>query len=170
MKKENILIILLVVTKFILPFILQHPLYEPQRDEFLYLAEARHMAWGYMEIPPLLSVFGWISNLFGTSMFWIKIWPSLFGAFTYITDANRIEDIEKKKIMGSDTIVLNALRKEPHISHFTLNEAKDMVQELKIPNAYFTHISHQLGRHADVERHLPQGMHLAYDNLTLHFK
>jgi phosphoribosyl 1,2-cyclic phosphate phosphodiesterase len=111
---------------------------------------------------PVIPVIVWHLNM--------KVYGYRFGAFTYITDANRIEDIEKKKIIGSDTIVLNALRKEPHISHFTLNEAKEMVQELKIPNAYFTHISHQLGRHADVEKHLPQGMHLAYDNLTLHFK
>ncbi|MDP4285117.1 MAG: glycosyltransferase family 39 protein [Bacteroidota bacterium] len=70
--------------KFILPFILQNHIYEPHRDEFLYLAEAHHMAWGYMEIPPLLSVFAWFSNLFGTGIFWIKFWPALFGAFTYI--------------------------------------------------------------------------------------
>jgi phosphoribosyl 1,2-cyclic phosphate phosphodiesterase len=111
---------------------------------------------------PVIPVIVWHLNM--------KVYGYRFGAFTYITDANRIEDMEKKKIIDSNTIVLNALRKEPHISHFTLNEAKDMVQELKIPNAYFTHISHQLGRHADVEKHLPQGMHLAYDNLTLHFK
>jgi 4-amino-4-deoxy-L-arabinose transferase-like glycosyltransferase len=90
MKKENFLIILLAVTKFVLPFILQHPLYEPQRDEFLYMAESQHLAWGFMEIPPLLPVFGWISNLFGTNIFWIKFWPSLFGAFTYIITAKII--------------------------------------------------------------------------------
>lgn len=84
MKKEYKIIILLALIKFALPFFLQNNFYEPQRDEFLYLAEARHMAWGYMEIPPLLSVFGWISNFFGTSMFWIKFWPSLFGAITYV--------------------------------------------------------------------------------------
>ena len=74
----------MAVIKFILPFILQNHYYEPQRDEFLYLAEAHHMAWGYMEVPPLLSVFAWITNLFGTSMFWLKFFPSLFGAFTFL--------------------------------------------------------------------------------------
>ena len=92
------------------------------------------------------------------------------GDFTYITDAKTISEQSFEKIKGTKILVLNALQKEPHISHFTLNEAKEMVKELKIPNAYFTHISHQLGKHADVEKHLPQGMHLAYDNLTLHFK
>jgi len=84
MKKEYRFLYLLAFIKFILPFLLQNSIYEPQRDEFLYLAEAHHMAWGYMEIPPLLSVFAWVTNLFGASMFWLKFWPSLFGALTYI--------------------------------------------------------------------------------------
>ncbi|HOA37756.1 MAG TPA: MBL fold metallo-hydrolase [Flavihumibacter sp.] len=90
-----------------------------------------------------------------------------FGSFTYITDANRIEPAEMDKIRGSSHIVLNALRQEKHISHFTLAEAIDMVQALQVPNAYFTHISHQLGLHAEVEAGLPTGMHLAYDGLRL---
>lgn len=83
MKKEYKVLFLLAFIKFILPFLLQNPLYEPHRDEFLYLAEAHHMAWGYMESPPLLSVFAWMSNWFGHGIFWIKLWPALFGAFTY---------------------------------------------------------------------------------------
>jgi phosphoribosyl 1,2-cyclic phosphate phosphodiesterase len=90
-----------------------------------------------------------------------------FGKFTYITDANRIDESEKEKIMGSDILILNALRKQHHISHFTLAEAIDVVQELKVPQAYFTHISHQLGKHKDIEAELPDGMHLAYDGLVL---
>ena len=92
-----------------------------------------------------------------------------FGKFTYITDANKIDDTEKEKIKGSEALVLNALRKEKHISHFTLEEAIALAQELKIPAAYFTHISHQLGRHADIEAELPEGIHLAYDGLELRF-
>ncbi len=92
-----------------------------------------------------------------------------FGKFTYITDANRIDDSEKSKIRGSDTMVLNALRKENHISHFTLGEAIEIVNELKIPNGYFTHISHQLGCHAEIENELPSNIHLAFDGLALHF-
>lgn len=90
-----------------------------------------------------------------------------FGGFTYITDANRIDDEEKEKIKGSDAMVLNALRKESHISHFTLNEAVALVQELCIPQAYFTHISHQLGKHKDVNAELPHGIKLAYDGQQL---
>lgn len=90
-----------------------------------------------------------------------------FGDFTYITDANRIDETEKEKIRGSRVLVVNALRREKHISHYTLDEAVALVEELQIPEAYFTHISHQLGRHEQVERQLPRGMHLAYDGLEL---
>lgn len=91
-----------------------------------------------------------------------------FGNFTYITDANRIEDAEKEKIKGSEVMVVNALRKEKHISHFTLDEAVALSLELNLPNAYFTHISHQLGKHKEVEKHLPKGIHLGYDGLKIH--
>lgn len=93
-----------------------------------------------------------------------------FGDFTYITDANRIDEEEKEKIRGSKILVVNALRKKTHISHFTLQEATDLVKELEIPTAYFTHISHQLGFHEVIENELPQNMHLAYDGLKLEIK
>ena len=84
MRKEYRLLYLLALLKLILPFLIQDPAWEPHRDEFLYLGEGRHMAWGFMEIPPVLSVFAWLTNLFGGGMFWIKFWPSLLGAGTYI--------------------------------------------------------------------------------------
>ena len=90
-----------------------------------------------------------------------------FGDFTYITDANRIDESEKEKIWGSKILVVNALRKEKHISHYSLDEAIALVEELQVPEAYFTHISHQLGRHDEVEKNLPPGMHLAFDGLQL---
>ncbi|MFT3703397.1 MAG: MBL fold metallo-hydrolase [Agriterribacter sp.] len=90
-----------------------------------------------------------------------------FGKFTYITDANRIEEKSMNIIRGSEVVVLNALRKEKHISHFSLSEAIATVQQLQVPTAYFTHISHQLGKHADVCKELPEGISLAYDRLTL---
>ncbi len=92
-----------------------------------------------------------------------------FGKFTYITDANRIDEKEKEKIKGSEAMILNALRKQKHISHFSLGEAIEMVEELNIPLAYFTHISHQLGLHNDIEKELPSGIHLSYDGLILNF-
>jgi len=90
-----------------------------------------------------------------------------FGDFTYITDANKIEEREKEKIKGSKILVLNALRKQAHLSHFTLQEAVNLATELEIPQVYFTHISHQLGKHISVNAELPAHMQLAYDGLKL---
>jgi phosphoribosyl 1,2-cyclic phosphate phosphodiesterase len=87
--------------------------------------------------------------------------------FTYITDANQISEAEKQKIAGSEIIVLNALRKEPHISHFSLPEAIDLLTELKPRKAYLTHISHLMGLHQEVEAELPEFVSLAYDGLKL---
>ena len=90
-----------------------------------------------------------------------------FGTFTYITDANRIDATEKEKIMGSEILVLNALRKEKHISHFSLPEAIGLAQELRVTQTWLTHISHQLGKHSDVSSELPNGIALAYDTLQI---
>ena len=89
------------------------------------------------------------------------------GNFTYITDANFISEKEEEKIKGSEVIVLNALRREKHLSHFNFDEAVALINKWKPKQAYFTHISHQLGRHADVEKELPASIRLAYDGLTL---
>lgn len=90
------------------------------------------------------------------------------GDFTYITDANYIAPAELEKAKGSKAFVLTALRHEQHISHYTLQEAIAIAQEVGAKNSYFTHISHQMGLHAEVEKTLPEGMHLAYDGLTLY--
>lgn len=97
----------------------------------------------------------------------LPVYGFRFGSFTYITDANAIDPPEKEKIRGSDTLVLNALRLEAHISHFSLKEAVDLVKELGISTAYFTHISHQLGLNSEINSILPEGMSLAYDRLRL---
>ncbi len=89
------------------------------------------------------------------------------GDITYITDANFIAESEKEKIKGSKVLVLNALQRTPHISHFTLSEAVAMAQELGVETTYFTHISHKLGLHQEVEKELPIGIKLAYDGLTV---
>jgi len=90
-----------------------------------------------------------------------------FGDFTYITDANRIEEDQKALIRGSKVLVLNALRKEDHISHFTLQQAMDLALELEVPQVYFTHISHQLGLHDEINQELPPHIQLAYDGLEI---
>jgi phosphoribosyl 1,2-cyclic phosphate phosphodiesterase len=90
-----------------------------------------------------------------------------FGDFTYITDANFIADEELEKIKGSKVLVINALRKTTHISHFTLDEALEVIAKIKPERAYITHISHMMGLHADVALELPANVFLAHDGLTL---
>ncbi len=87
--------------------------------------------------------------------------------FTYITDANYISETELEKIKGSEIIVLNALRREEHISHYTFQQAIDLLTELKPKKAYLTHISHQLGLHEEVSKELPDFIELAYDGLKI---
>ena len=89
------------------------------------------------------------------------------GDFAYITDANYISEKEKEKLKGVKTLVLNALRRKEHISHFTLEEAIDLMNEIKPEKGYFTHISHQLGIHADVSKELPSFVELGYDGLKI---
>jgi len=87
--------------------------------------------------------------------------------FTYITDAKTVSDEEKEKIKGSKILVINALQKQNHISHFTLDEAINFAREIGAETTYFTHISHRLGKHADIEAELPAGIKLAYDGLQM---
>ncbi len=89
------------------------------------------------------------------------------GDFTYITDANAISEKEMMKIRGSRILVINALRREPHVSHFNLSEAIEILSQAKPEMAFLTHISHQLGRHCDVNAELPPGIECAYDGMEL---
>lgn len=90
-----------------------------------------------------------------------------FGNFSYITDANFIPDETIEKLTGTEVLVLNALQRDPHISHFNLDEAKKMVARIKPAKTFFTHISHKLGTHADVSDELPESIALAYDGLQI---
>ncbi|MFM7020871.1 MAG: MBL fold metallo-hydrolase [Aquirufa sp.] len=90
-----------------------------------------------------------------------------FGDFTYITDANFIADEELAKVKGTKVLVINALRKTKHISHFTLDEALEVIEKIQPERAYITHISHMMGLHAEVQRELPPHVFLAHDGLSL---
>lgn len=90
-----------------------------------------------------------------------------FHDFTYVTDANFIAEIEKEKIRRSKYFVLNALRNEKHISHFNLEEAVALAQEINCDKTFFTHISHQLGLHDEVTNSLPDKIELAFDGLKI---
>lgn len=89
------------------------------------------------------------------------------GDFAYLTDGNNIPEAEKEKLFGVKYLVVNALRRETHISHFTLSEAVSLIEELSPRMGYLTHISHQMGPHAELEKELPSRIRPAYDGLVL---
>lgn len=87
--------------------------------------------------------------------------------FSYITDANFISEATIEKLKGTEILVINALQREKHISHFNLAEAVAMAQKIGAGKTYCTHISHKLGSHKQVEKELPTSIALAYDGLTI---
>ena len=91
------------------------------------------------------------------------------GDFTYITDANYIPEQEKEKIAGTRYLVISGLRKQKHISHFSLGEAIELINEFSPKRGYITHISHQMGLYEEVSRELPPNVILAYDGLKIEF-
>lgn len=114
-------------------------------------------------------------NVLGTTFIPIEVQhytSTVFGFrienFTYITDAKKITELEKKKIKGTEVLVVNALNHTLNVAHFTLQEALSLVAEIKPRQAYFTHISHELGLHQEISRQLPKRVSLAYDGLVIH--
>lgn len=97
----------------------------------------------------------------------LKVLGFRINKFAYITDASRILAAEMEKLKSLEILVINALRLEPHISHFCLGEALEVIQHLQPRYAFLTHISHRLGKHAGVELQLPDGVFLAYDRLRV---
>jgi phosphoribosyl 1,2-cyclic phosphate phosphodiesterase len=113
-------------------------------------------------------------TLFGKTITPILVWHAQMPVFgfkiddlVYITDANKIEPIEQEKLKNAKILVLNALRHENHVSHFTLDQAISLSQQSQAKNTYFTHISHQMGLHQQVQERLPNNIFLAYDGLQL---
>ena len=111
---------------------------------------------GGMEWMPILAMHG--------------TWPVLgyrIGDVVYLTDVSAMTAVEMDKIRGAQILVVNALRHQPHVSHFSLLEAQEFARKTGVPHTYFTHISHQMGDHAATQSGLPTGMYLAYDGLHL---
>lgn len=90
-----------------------------------------------------------------------------FGTLSYLTDANYIPESSFALLQGTQVLVLNALRQEPHYSHFSLDEAIQIAAQIGAEQTYFTHISHQMGLHERVNQYLPPGVALAYDGLAV---
>ena len=99
--------------------------------------------------------------------FRLPVYGYRIGDLAYITDANYISVEEKEKMQGLKILVLNALRKEKHLSHFTLSEALALIEELQPEVAYLTHFSHQLGFHEEISKELPENVFMAYDGLQI---
>ena len=97
----------------------------------------------------------------------LEVYGFRFKELTYLTDANKISQEEKEKIKGAAYFIVNALRREPHHSHFNLQEAISLGHELEVEQTFLTHISHQMGLHKEVEQELPQGVNLAFDGLEI---
>ncbi len=97
----------------------------------------------------------------------LQVFGFRFKDFVYMTDVKTVEEKEKKKLRGVKVLVVNALRIEPHHSHFNLEEALKFIEEIKPEKAYLTHISHLMGFHAEVEKKLPKNVYIAYDNLKI---
>jgi len=100
----------------------------------------------------------------------LPVYGFRIGDFTYITDANYISETEKEKIKGSKVLVLNALQKQEHISHYTFQQAIELMEEIQPEKGYFTHISHRLGLHAEVSKELPDFIDLAWDGLQINLE
>lgn len=97
----------------------------------------------------------------------LQIFGFRIGGFAYLTDVNFIPEDSMKKLQGIHTLVIDALRKKPHPSHFNLEQAIGVAQHLQPERTFFTHISHLMGRHKDVQNELPEKMWLAYDGLEI---
>lgn len=97
----------------------------------------------------------------------LKVFGFRIGDFTYITDANYIAGEELEKVKGSRVMVINALRKSRHISHFSLEEAVEIIQQINPQQAFITHLSHFIGLHSKIQESLPPNVFLAYDGLKI---
>ncbi len=155
-----------------IPLYAQAPVIEQLKQEFAYaFAEDKYPGVPEIEVheienrPFIIAGVSIIPIL--VKHYYLDVLGFRFGDFTYITDANFISDEELDKVRGSKVIVINALRKTTHISHFTLDEALEVIEKIKPEKAYITHISHMMGLHAEVEKELPPHVHLAFDGLTL---
>lgn len=90
-----------------------------------------------------------------------------FGRLAYLTDFNQISEAEQAKLHGIDTLVINAVGHKPHISHFNLEQAIDLGRRVGARRTFITHIAHRMGRYAELQPTLPEGVALAYDGLTI---
>ncbi|WP_442266925.1 MBL fold metallo-hydrolase [Tenacibaculum sp. ZS6-P6] len=143
-----------------------------RRYEYIFTTENRYPS--APEVKPTIISENDVLEFYGVEVKPIKVMhgdlPILgyrFGKIAYLTDVKSIPEEEKDKLKGLDILITTALRLDPHKTHATLNEALELVEELKPKKAYFSHVSELLGFHADIEKGLPENVFLAYDGLEI---
>jgi phosphoribosyl 1,2-cyclic phosphate phosphodiesterase len=97
----------------------------------------------------------------------MEVYGFRIGDFAYITDAKTVANEEVEKLKGVKVLIINALRKQPHISHFNLEEALAFIERIAPEKAFLTHISHIFGTHEEIESELPESISVAYDGMEL---
>ena len=97
----------------------------------------------------------------------LQVFGYRIGEFAYLTDVKTMEDAEIEKIKGVKVLVINVLRKEPHPTHFNLEEALAFIEKVQPGKTYLTHISHNFGLHEVIQKELPENVFVAYDNLQI---
>jgi phosphoribosyl 1,2-cyclic phosphate phosphodiesterase len=157
--------------KMAMPVYGNHLVIEQIRREFHYIFESNYPGIPQIEIHEIQNKAFQVGNLPILPIQVLHHKLPVFGFrihdFTYITDANSIPEAEYDKLYGTKILVINALQKDDHLSHFTLNEALEVVETVKPEQAYFTHISHNLGSHKNISKELPANVMLAYDGLSI---
>ena len=112
MTKKTVILIGFIILKFVLQYVLLSPEYDLQRDEYLHLDQAHHLAWGYLSVPPVTSWFSYLIFLLGNSVFWVKFFPALFGALTLVIVWKTIETLKGNLyalILGATCVVFSCL-------------------------------------------------------------
>ncbi|PQB04493.1 MBL fold metallo-hydrolase [Aureitalea marina] len=157
-----------------IPFYAEQRVFDALHDRFAYIFETVNKYPGAPAIREELIAKGQSFELDQMSITPVEVLhgdlPVLgfrVGDFVYLTDAKTMSEDQRKLIRGCEVLVVNALRKEPHYTHFNLDEALEFVADIQPRQAYFTHISHLMGFHAQVDNELPDHVNLAYDGLTI---
>lgn len=145
-----------VAIRRVFDYVFAHYQYPGIPQMHLHLLENKSFMIGDLEVQPIRG-FHYKLPVFGFR----------FGKLAYVTDVNRLDHEEIDKLRGLDVLVLNALRKDEHISHYNLQQALEVIAEVKPGKAYLTHLSHQMGFHNEVQEELPENVYLAYDGLQL---
>lgn len=157
-----------------IPFYAYKRVFEALHDRFGYIFEVENRYFGSPAIDEIVIDKDSVFELGGKQVIAVEALhrelPVLgfkIDGFTYLTDVKSMEDSEVEKIKNTDVLVVNALREQPHESHFNLSEALEFIEKVNPGHAYLTHISHLLGFHAEVQQRLPENVSLAYDTLKI---